>query len=37
MQKFQFVSADTILAKYSRDFRGLDINVDDAIEWIEEL
>lgn len=36
MQKFQFVTADTILAKYSRDFRGLGINVDDAIEWIGE-
>jgi hypothetical protein len=29
------LGADTILAKYSRDFRGLDINVDDIIEWIE--
>jgi hypothetical protein len=36
MQKFQFVTTDTILAKYSRDFRGLDINVDDAVEWIGE-
>lgn len=36
MQKFQFVTVDTILAKYSRDFRGLDINMDDAIEWVGE-
>jgi hypothetical protein len=36
MQKFQFVTVDTILAKYSRDFRGLGINTDDAIEWVGE-
>jgi hypothetical protein len=36
MQKFQFVTVDTILAKYSRDFRGLGINTDDAVEWIGE-
>lgn len=36
MQKFQFVTVDTILAKYHRDFRGLGINNDDAIEWIGE-
>jgi len=36
MQKFQFVTIDTILAKYFRDFRGLDINTDDAIEWVGE-
>jgi hypothetical protein len=36
MQKYQFVSSDTILAKYHRDFRGLDILESDAIEWIGE-
>lgn len=36
MQKFQFVSIDTILAKYYRDFKGVDIEEGDAIEWIGE-
>ncbi|ALN97275.1 hypothetical protein BOX09_gp29 [Flavobacterium phage Fpv1] len=36
MQKFQFVKIDSILAKFQRDFKGLDINEDDAIEWIGE-
>lgn len=35
-QRYQFTTVDTILAKYSRDFRGLDISEDDAIEWIGE-
>jgi hypothetical protein len=35
-QKFQFVSVDTIVAKYLRDFRGLDFNEDEVIEWIGE-
>lgn len=36
MQKFQFVKIDSVLAKFKRDFRGLDINENDAIEWIGE-
>lgn len=36
MQKFQFVKIDSILSKFQRDFKGLDINEDDAIEWIGE-
>lgn len=36
MAKYQFISLDTILAKYHRDFRGLGINEGDAIEWIGE-
>ena len=35
-QKFQFVSIDTIVSKYLRDFRGLDFNEDEVIEWIGE-
>lgn len=36
MQKYQFISVDSILAKYHRDLRGIDINESDAIEWIGE-
>lgn len=36
MQKFQFIKIDSVLAKFQRDFRGLDINEGDAIEWIGE-
>lgn len=36
MQKFQFITLDTILAKYHRDFRNVGINEGDAIEWIGE-
>ena len=36
MQKFQYITVDTILAKYSRDFKGNSINESDAIEWIGE-
>ena len=36
MQKFQFIKIDSILSKFQRDFRGLDINESDAIEWIGE-
>lgn len=36
MQKFQFVKIDSVLAKFKRDFRGLDISEIDAIEWIGE-
>lgn len=36
MQKYQYTSIDTILAKYHRDFRGLSILETDAIEWIGE-
>lgn len=36
MQKFQFTKIDSILSKFQRDFRGLDINEGDAIEWIGE-
>ena len=35
-QRFQYVTVDTILSKYLRDFKGLDLNEDDAIEWIGE-
>jgi len=35
-QRFQYVTVDTILSKYLRDFRGVDLNEDDAIEWIGE-
>ena len=34
--KFQYTSIDSVLAKYHRDFRGLDIREGDAIEWIGE-
>jgi len=36
MQKFGYVSTGNILAKYHRDFRGLDVHESDAIEWIGE-
>lgn len=36
MQKFQFVTVDSILAKYHRDFKNLTIDESDAIEWIGE-
>ena len=36
MQKYQFVTIDTILAKYYRDFRGVDVVEGDAIEWVGE-
>lgn len=35
-QKFQFVTIDTIIAKYLRDFKGLEFNEDELIEWIGE-
>ena len=35
-QRFQYVTVDTILSKYLRDFRGNELNEDDAIEWIGE-
>lgn len=35
-QRFQYVTVDTILSKYLRDFRGTELNEDDAIEWIGE-
>lgn len=36
MQKFQFVKIDSVLAKFKRDFKGLDITENDAIEWVGE-
>lgn len=36
MQKYPFIKIDSILAKFQRDFRGLDIEKVDAIEWIAE-
>ena len=36
MQKYQYTSVDTILAKHYRDLRGIEINESDAIEWIGE-
>ena len=35
-QRFQYVTVDTILSKYLRDFRGNELNEDEAIEWIGE-
>ena len=35
-QRFQFVTVDTIISKYLRDFRGMEFSEDDAIEWIGE-
>jgi hypothetical protein len=35
-QRFQYVTVDTILSKYLRDFRGVELNEDEAIEWIGE-
>jgi hypothetical protein len=35
-QRFQYVTVDTILSKYLRDFKGNELNEDDAIEWIGE-
>ena len=32
--RFQYVTVDTILSKYIRDFRNLELNEDEAIEWI---
>lgn len=34
--RFQYVTVDTILSKYLRDFRGVELNEDEAIEWIGE-
>jgi|694.fasta_scaffold08405_2 hypothetical protein len=34
--RFQYVTVDTILSKYMRDFRGVELNEDEAIEWIGE-
>jgi hypothetical protein len=34
--KFQYVTVDTILSKYLRDFKGLDFNEDELVEWIGE-
>ncbi len=36
MEKFQYISVNNILAKFHRDFRGLDVNESDAIEWAGE-
>lgn len=36
MEKYQFIPLESILAKYHRDFRGLDIPESDGIEWIGE-
>lgn len=36
MEKYQYIPLENILAKYHRDFRGLDIPESDAIEWIGE-
>jgi hypothetical protein len=35
-KKYNYVTVDTILSKYLRDFRGGDFNEDDALEWIGE-
>jgi len=36
MQRYQYIKIDSILAKFQRDFRGLGVIEDDAIEWIGE-
>ena len=36
MQRYQYVSIDSVLSKFYRDFRGLSITEDDAIEWTAE-
>jgi hypothetical protein len=36
MQRYQFTSVERILSKFNRDFRGIAIQEDDAIEWIGE-
>jgi len=36
MSKYQYVTMDTILGKFYRDFRGLKIHETDAIEWAGE-
>ncbi len=36
MGKYQFVSIDSVLAKFSRDFRGTETNETDLIEWAGE-
>ncbi len=36
MAKYQFTSVERVLAKFERDFRGVDIHEGDAIEWIGE-
>lgn len=36
MQKFQFIKIDSILSKFHRDFRGLNLSEADAIDWIGE-
>lgn len=36
MQKFQYTALDRILAKFYRDYKGIDIDEADAIEWIGE-
>lgn len=35
-QKYQFIKIDSILAKLKRDFKGIDFEELDAIEWIGE-
>ena len=35
-QKYQFIKIDSILAKLKRDFKGVDFEEIDAIEWIGE-
>ncbi len=36
MEKFNYVSVDTIFAKVLRDFRGMDISESDIVEWVGE-
>ncbi len=36
MQRYQYIPIDSILSKYHRDFRGVGVTEDDAIEWIAE-
>lgn len=36
MSKFQYTNINTVLSKFHRDFRDIDINETDAIEWVGE-
>lgn len=36
MQRYNYVTIDTIFSKFSRDLRGTDIHESDIIEWVGE-
>jgi len=35
-QRYQYVTVERVLAKHSRDMRGLDIHESDVLEWVGE-